>query len=129
MAILQASLLPDVHFINAKLINEQQAQSMLKLTEHSVKQKVVLKNQLTGLLNEFNISSGRSINQFVGTIQDKLEQMEHMGSGANEQMGQILTSHIKNFQCLLMAQIGYSLSDLIQLYKSDLADQVKTFSN
>ena len=87
MAILQASLLPDVHFINAKLINEQQAQSMLKLTEHSVKQKVVLKNQLTGLLNEFNISSGRSINQFVGTIQDKLQQMEHMGSGANEQMG------------------------------------------
>lgn len=92
MAILQASLLPDVHFINAKLINEQQAQSMLKLTEHSVKQKVVLKNQLTGLLNEFNISSGRSINQFVGTIQDKLQQMEHMGSGANEQMSKWVKS-------------------------------------
>jgi len=28
-----------------------------------------------------------------------------------------------------LAQIGYSLSDLIQLYKSNLADQVKTISN
>lgn len=77
LAVLQASLLPDVHFITAKSINEQQAQSMLKLREHSVKQKVALKNQLTGLLREFNISSGRSISQFVGTIQDTLEDAEN----------------------------------------------------
>lgn len=32
-------------------------------------------------------------------------------------------------ESLLMAQIGYSLSDLIQLYKLNLSDQVKTISN
>jgi len=63
-----------------KLINEQQSQSMLKLREHSVKQKVALKNQLTDLLREFNISSGRSISQFVGTIQDTLEDTDNDNS-------------------------------------------------
>lgn len=77
LAIVQAALLPDVNFIVAKGHNQQQAQSMLKLREQSVKQRVALKNQLSGLLKEFHISSGRSISSFISTIEMTLEDADN----------------------------------------------------
>ncbi len=57
LAIVQASLLPDIRFISGKNNAQQQLQSMLRLRELAVKQRTTLKNQLIGLLGEFNIRS------------------------------------------------------------------------
>ena len=55
LAIVQASLLPDVAFIAGKSIEQQQLQSIMRLRELCVKQKTATGNQLTSLLLEFNI--------------------------------------------------------------------------
>ena len=55
LAIIQASLLPDINFVSSKTNHQQQVQSMLKLREQCIKQRTALKNQLMGLLREFNI--------------------------------------------------------------------------
>ncbi|CAG8998913.1 MAG: hypothetical protein CENE_00877 [Candidatus Celerinatantimonas neptuna] len=55
LAIVQASLLPDVAFISGKTIEQQQLQSVMRLRELSIRQKTAAKNQLTALLSKFNI--------------------------------------------------------------------------
>ncbi|WP_146867049.1 IS110 family transposase, partial [Aliivibrio fischeri] len=73
LAIIQASLLPDINFVSSKTNHQQQVQSMLKLREQCIKQRTVLKNQLMGLLREFNILSGRSLSGLISTIESLLE--------------------------------------------------------
>ncbi len=55
LAIAQAALLPEVVFISGKNIEQQQLQSVMRLRELCVKQKVATNNQLQALLLEFNI--------------------------------------------------------------------------
>lgn len=55
LAIVQASMLPDVNFIQGKNVEQQQLQSMLRLRELAIKQKTALSNQIRALLLEFNI--------------------------------------------------------------------------
>jgi len=76
LAIVQASLLPDINFVTPKTSQQQQVQSMLKLREQCIKQRTALKNQLMALLREFNISSGRSVSGLISTIKDVLEDAE-----------------------------------------------------
>jgi len=77
LAIVQASLLPDINFVTPKTSQQQQVQSMLKLREQCIKQRTALKNQLMALLREFNISSDRSVSGLISTIQDVLEDAEN----------------------------------------------------
>lgn len=55
LAIAQAALFPEVGFISGKNIEQQQLQSVMRLRELCVKQKVAMNNQLKVLLLEFNI--------------------------------------------------------------------------
>lgn len=76
LAIVQASLLPDVQFINGKSVEQQQLQSILRLRELAVKQKTAQSNQLKSLLLEFNIRVSRK-GGLAGTIQSILEDAEN----------------------------------------------------
>lgn len=73
LAIVQASLLPGVKFIQGKTIPQQQLQSLMRLRDLSVKQKTATKNQLKALLSEFNIR----VSNLSRTIQDLLEDAEN----------------------------------------------------
>ncbi len=55
LAIVQASLLPDISFIKGKTVDQQQLQSILRLRELAVRQKTASSNQLKALLLEFDI--------------------------------------------------------------------------
>jgi transposase len=77
LAIVQASMLPDINFVSAKSNEQQQAQAMLKLREQCIKQRTALKNQLMALLREFNIVPGRSLTGLIATIEDLLEDGEN----------------------------------------------------
>lgn len=77
LAIVQASLLPDIHFVASKTLHQQQAQSILRLREQCIKQKTALKNQLGGLLREFNISVGRGESKLISTIELVLEDADN----------------------------------------------------
>lgn len=77
LAIVQASLLPDVTFIAGKSIEQQQLQSMMRLRELCVKQKTASYNQLIALLSEFNIKVSNRNGGLKGTIETVLEDAEN----------------------------------------------------
>jgi len=77
LAIVQASLLPDIKFINGKSSEQQQLQSVLRMRELTVKQKTALSNQLTALLLEFNIRVAPRNGGLKGAIQSALEDAEN----------------------------------------------------
>jgi transposase len=76
LAIIQASLLPDVAFISGKTMDQQQLQSVMRLRELSVRQKTAAKNQLTALLTEFNIKVSHKHGGLRGSIESTLEDAE-----------------------------------------------------
>ncbi|MFT5759624.1 MAG: transposase [Alteromonadaceae bacterium] len=69
LAIVQATLLPDVVFISGKSTEQQQLQSIMRFRELSVKQKVASGNQLKALLLEFNIKVSSKLGGLKGVIQ------------------------------------------------------------
>lgn len=73
LAIVQASLLPDIHFVATKSPEQQQLQAILRLREQCIKQRTALKNQLSGLLREFDLSCGRGFTHLISTIQCVIE--------------------------------------------------------
>ncbi|EWH08078.1 transposase IS116/IS110/IS902 family protein [Catenovulum agarivorans DS-2] len=77
LAIVQASLLPNVTFIAGKSIEQQQLQSMLRLRELCVKQKTASYNQLVALLSEFNIKVSNRNGGLKGTIEAVLEDADN----------------------------------------------------
>lgn len=77
LAIVQASLLPDICHINGKTIDQQQLQSILRLRELAVKQKTATGNQLKALLLEFNIRVGTRDGGLGGVIKSVLEDAEN----------------------------------------------------
>lgn len=77
LAIVQASLLPDVTFITGKSIEQQQLQSIMRLRELCVKQKTATGNQLTSLLLEFNIKVSTRNGGLRGAVELTLEDAEN----------------------------------------------------
>lgn len=77
LAIIQASLLPDVTFIAGKSIEQQQLQSIMRLRELCVKQKTAAGNQLTALLLEFNIKVSNRNGGLRRVIESTLEDAEN----------------------------------------------------
>jgi len=77
LAIVQAALLPSVHFISGKNIEQQQLQSILRMRELSVKQKTALNNQLSALLLEFNVRVSPRNGGLKGAVFSFLEDAEN----------------------------------------------------
>lgn len=77
LAIVQATLLPDVVFISGKSTEQQQLQSIMRFRELSVKQKVASGNQLKALLLEFNIKVSSKLGGLKGVIKSTLEDAEN----------------------------------------------------
>jgi transposase len=77
LAIAQAALLPEVNFISGKNIEQQQLQSLMRLRELAVKQKVAMNNQLKALLLEFNIRISTRKGGLCEVIQSTLENADN----------------------------------------------------
>ncbi|OUS29454.1 IS110 family transposase [Gammaproteobacteria bacterium 45_16_T64] len=77
LAIVQASMLPEIKFIAGKSKEQQQMQSIMRLRELCVKQKTASKNQLTALLLEFNIRVSIRDGGLGGVIESALEDAEN----------------------------------------------------
>jgi transposase len=77
LAIVQASLLPDISFIKGKTVEQQQLQSILRLRELAVRQKTASGNQLKALLLEFNIRVSARNGGLGGVIESVLENAEN----------------------------------------------------
>ena len=82
LAIVQASLLPDISFIKGKTVEQQQLQSILRLRELAVKQKTASGKQLKALLLEFNIRVSARRGGLGGVIESVLEDAENEFSPA-----------------------------------------------
>ncbi len=77
LAIAQAAQLTDVLFINGKSRQQQELQTLARLRELAVKQKVASKNQLTAFLLEFSIRVSPQKGGLSGAIQRLLEDAEN----------------------------------------------------
>lgn len=77
LAIIQASLLPEVRFVSGKNIKQQQLQSIMRLRELAIKHKTALSNQLGSLLLEFNIRNSARTGGLRGAIESTLENGEN----------------------------------------------------
>ena len=76
LAIVQASMLPDVSFSAGKSTEQQKLQLIMRLRELSVKQKTASKNQITALLAEFNIKASPKNGGLSGCVESTLEDGE-----------------------------------------------------
>jgi transposase len=74
LAIVQASLLPEIRFISGKSVKQQQLQSIKRLRELAIKHRDALKKQIVALLLELNIrvpnGSARLINKIDYILED-----------------------------------------------------------
>jgi len=77
LAIVQASQLVDIKFINGKTFQQQELQSIMRMRELVVKHKVALRCQLEALLLEFNIRISSRNGGLGGTVQGVLEDAEN----------------------------------------------------
>jgi len=77
LAVAQASQLVDVNFINGKSFQQQELQSIGKMRELAVKQKVALENQIRALLLEFNIRISTRNGGLSGVVQQTLEDADN----------------------------------------------------
>ncbi len=112
LAIVQASLLPDINFVSSKTPHQQQAQAILRLREQCIKQKTALQNQLGGLLREFNISVGRGESQLISSIESVLEDAEN---GFNSIFRDMLSQSLELYQhvSLTLNRYNRALEDCI----------------
>lgn len=76
LAIVQASQLVNIQFIQGKSFSQQELQSIMRMRELTVKHKVALRNQIEGLLLEFNIRIARK-GGLNSAIQNVLEDAEN----------------------------------------------------
>lgn len=77
LAVLQASQLTDVLFINGKSKEQQELQTLARLHKLAVKHKIAMGNQLCALLLEFNIRVSPSKARLSNVIQNLLEDGEN----------------------------------------------------
>lgn len=73
LAIAQASQLAEIKFIQGKNFDQQELQSINKMRELAVRQKVALNNQIRALLLEFNVRIIGQQGGLSGVVQSVLE--------------------------------------------------------
>lgn len=77
LAIIQASQLAEIGFINGKTHKQQQLQTILKLRELAVKHQTALRNQLVALLAEFNIHCSSRNGGIKSAVANLLEDFDN----------------------------------------------------
>ena len=77
LAIVQASQLTDIRFIQGKQFSQQELQSISRMRELAIKQKVATSNQIGALLLEFNIRVSNRHGGINGVVQATLEDAEN----------------------------------------------------
>jgi len=100
LAIVQATMLPDVNFISGKSSEQQQLQSIMRLRELCVKQKTAISNQLTSLLLEFNIKVSSRNGGLRGAVESTLEDAEN---GLSVEFREALDVAWKQYLSLIMS--------------------------
>lgn len=104
LAIVQASLLPEVKFINGKSNRQQQLQSITKMRELCVKQKTALNNQLLSLLAEFNIRPSKKnggLNEIISSV------LEEVDNGFSSEFRKALNTTWESYKSSILAIAGY----------------------
>lgn len=112
LAIVQAALLPDIHFVSSKTPQQQQAQAILRLREQCIKQKTALRNQLAGLLREFNFQVGRGESKLISSIELILEDAEN---GLSVSFRAMLNKSLSLYQqiCVTLESYNTALEDWV----------------
>lgn len=77
LAIVQASQLADIKFIQGKTFEQQALQAIMRMRELAVKHKIAVRNQLEALLLEFNIKVSPRQGGLSGIIESVLEDAEN----------------------------------------------------
>ncbi len=77
LAVVQASQLVDVNFINGKTFQQQEMQSVMRMRELAIKQKIALHQQISALLLEFNVKISTKKGGISGVVQQVLEDAEN----------------------------------------------------
>jgi len=77
LAIVQASQLADINFIQGKAFEQQELQAIMRMRELAVKHKIAVRNQLEALLLEFNIKVSSRNGELSGIVQSVLEDAEN----------------------------------------------------
>jgi transposase len=77
LVIIQASLVPEVNFIDGKNTKQQQLQSIKRLRELAVKQRDAIQKQVIALLLELNIRCPNKSASLLKLISDVLEDGEN----------------------------------------------------
>lgn len=106
LAIVQASQLADVDFINGKSKAQQELQSLIRLRELTIKQKVASHNQLTALLLEFNIRVSRNKGGLSEVVISALEDAEN---GFSPEFRNALNVAWQHYICLLKDIAQYDI--------------------
>ncbi len=108
LAIVQAASLPDINFISGKTDVQQQLQSMMRLRALAVKQRTATKNQLLGLLKEFNLQVTGSGSKLLASTALVLEDASN---GLSEPFRKALHTarEMYSVQCLAVEEYDYCL--------------------
>ena len=80
-AIMLASLHPKARFVQGKSIAQQEIQSLHRIRERRMKQRIETSNQLRGLLMEFGYVMPKGLQGIVKNLPDILEQARAKLSG------------------------------------------------
>ena len=147
LAVLQASQLIDIAFINGKSRAQQELQALVRLRELAVKQKTSLTNQLNALLLEFNIHTSPRKGGLKGAISDLLEDADndfsfHFRAALNAAWAQLVCvietikkydseiekAVIQHTECnKLLALEGVGVINAVNLYIALGCNEVGTF--
>ena len=104
LAIVQASLLPDVNFIPGKTPEQQQLQSIKRFRELAIKQRDASKKQIVALLAELNIRISTSNKRLISNAMAILEDAEN---GLCLEFREALNMSLTQFMTQVEAVIKY----------------------
>jgi len=77
LAIVQASQLTDINFIQGKTLKQQERQSMIRIRDLALKNKVAYSHQLKALLLEFNLRPTKKQGGLKGLVERVLEDADN----------------------------------------------------
>lgn len=77
LAIAEAAQRPQLHFVPAKTVKQQDLQSLQRLRESAIAQRTALCNQIRGLLAEYGIIVAKGVAQLSRAIPDILEDADN----------------------------------------------------
>lgn len=149
LAVVQASQLVDIQFVQGKTFAQQELQSLMRMRELTVQHCTASRNQIKSLLLEFNIKTGPKHGGLQSIVGSVLEDAEN-GFSDSFREGlhlawknyEALTTRLEHYEELLaktlkshpecsklMALEGVSTINAINLYISLGTDEMGTFNS